>query len=146
MKMNFPFKLFFLFLLSVHCNTSNAQIWGLSGPWEVSCGIETVPSGNVRCSICLPFQNSEYSQNQFRMVFSFGKLLIQDNQGNLKNQLAYNFDPELKILKFNYNSRDYSFKVLQTGENYILEEEDMGVILLLKRYGYVSPLPTEKRK
>lgn len=142
MKSSLLHLLVFLFISN---ENSSAQIWNLAGPWEVNCGIQAVEGGTVRCAICLPFEINKV-QNQFEMVFAGNKIFVNDDNANPKFHFDYTYDTVLKILKFKYNERDYSFKVLPTGKNFILAEENTDVVLLLKRReGYIPKLSPERK-
>lgn len=119
-------------------NKSFAQ-FDLKGKWKVSCAFEKLDESSMSfCHICPIEKKSESSVaiKGLDFIFSNDSLTIITDDEKKGATVACNILNILQILKFTYEGKDYSFRILITDSEekiYILKEESTGNLLLMER-------------
>lgn len=119
-------------------SSSFAQV-NLKGKWEVSCAFEKLDESSMSfCHICPTEKKSESSVaiKGLDFIFSNDSLTIITDNEKKGTTVACNILNILQILKFTYEGKDYSFRILITDSEekiYILKEESTGSLLLMEK-------------
>jgi len=118
-------------------SSSFAQV-NLKGKWEVSCAFERLDEASMSfCHIC-PIEKKSESSMEIKgldFIFSNDSLTIMKDDEKKGTTVACNLLNLLQILKFTYEGKDYSFRILITDSDekiYILKEESSGNLLLME--------------
>jgi hypothetical protein len=134
--MNFFKKasIFLLFTLSMG-QFANGQS-NLTGSWVANCVPERLNSSSIQfCELCPVSTISEASFDLKEFKLKFDKNNIQLTIENKVTDIPFQWNSQTEAIEFNYNSKSYKFKVLQTHDLnlIILKNSDGNLIILTKK-------------
>ncbi len=126
--------LFYLQLNAQEENGSHAK-QNLSGKWKAFCGTEFVNKAEIKsCELCPfvidPNDPSKVEIKDIVLIFQNETFILTRNGES--TTVPYSIKEDTYLLSFNFNQKDYLFRIFYT-DKYIILEDAEGLVLLLDK-------------
>ena len=107
----------------------------ISGKWIAKCATEFVDHATIRnCELCPfvidPVNKSRAEIKDIEMSFQKDSVIL--NRGGEISAIPYLMNKDNRSISFNFNKKNYDFRLFYIEDEFILEDSD-GLVILLRR-------------